>query len=1476
MRSPMATVCLCLLAAGCALAQPENLCPNPGAEVAGEGGRPAAWLGSVGNSEWATDEIHSGERSLKLAAAQEGTWSWTSDPIFLGDGPRSLAVSLWSRLDGVTGGGGAMVVVYHCDDAGERIEGGGGILSLGGAGEFVATRGWQQDVGFAEIPADVPTIRINLRLNSAAGSAWFDDIDLFAYAQGPLSAPRPLRRGIRLDGVGIVSCEGGDKPAGRILHALEQAGHPVELLAHDAVDFDAGERDLIVLGNLATSRAVEHLYLNYYTYEDRYYPGGGGWVLRPLVDPLGTGANILVVGASDEAGLQVGVERLLAAIAEAGAVLDLPLTVQIGEGWLGMRNYPWPGPGPYRAMVPAGEYLKTGDLEAAQAYRDYVFATWFTETDGSYADRQNTLHLIYHSRTMSWDLMDSCPVFSDEERLRIDNELLRLLRSNQGYGYAGLTSARYARGNHDIRNARSFYFGWRHFRKYYEPDLRPDLIAWTRKLEDFFGLVFSSWRTADEALSQHAVGGSHNCVLDVAFMQPQWASQFFADGYDRMMGDKAIACCNNLGQMVMLGDTNPTDYPSAIFAKLAWRHRDGRYQFMIDRRGMTQSTGDEAMRAFAVGVEPQVPVDHIGLRIFPLDDLILTMIRTHPGVDQSNGFDKISFREGFDPADEYMLVDGISGAGHAYEDANTIGEFSAHGRRWLLEFDRFNAPSASFHNAVTVARNGLGAAEIPYAAELLDSASGDGWAWTATRLPHYNGVGWTRHIAWFPGAYTFVLDDLAAEEPGDYSFVLGWRSVGYPAMRPGVFSAAQDEPEPGLLAFDGKALADAVTSTSGRVFSHKALTNTLFLGAGAEGDFIEMALTMPRDGDFEVLLTPQRHPQRGVVQLAIDGADVGAPVPLFGEESAADAPVSVGRLRLTAGEHAVRLTVVGANPEGTSWLVALRRLALRSGEPGDTDLEAARSRFFLGFPADVPATLDRDTEVMGPGLPEEPWRDQALNIVEQSMARRMAPGETACFVNAFCAQQGADVTGLELRRLSDRCALVRRGDDVALVGVAMAEPVEVGGLRLRGTLARVGAAGVRLHEAQATLDGRALESGAPPDADALRALLRRAWEEAGGEAAVAATPWEDLPRMAEEWSAELPSRPLALQVRGTDVAIGTEDGRVIVFTGTGAPVGEFATDGPVHALAAADLDGDGTPELLVGSDDEHVYALDADLSERWRTKLPFLGTQALFWSLYRSKVRALVADDLDGDGTPEVYAGAGDMNVHALDAEGGPTWHHECQWGVPSTLRVTEGLGDRKLLLAGNGLTSYAGRSWALDAGGHVAYEWRGLKSAAVQDAVAADLDADGVPTVFTGTARGDLYAWVPDASYPNWSWVRNFTRPVRTLTVLPTRPGLVAVGADSGTLAAFDEAGEMAWNLSLGGAVTHTALARHGGETLLAVGRRTGEVFLVTLDGALRAWFDAEGTLQEMTVADLDGDGDDEIIVATDAPGRVTLIGTR
>ena len=73
--------------------------------------------------------------------------------------------------------------------------------------------------------------------------------------------------------------------------------------------------------------------------------------------------------------------------------------------------------------------------------------------DSTLLNEDNALHLFFVRQMLSWDLMESCGVFSDAERLQIANYLLRVARSAQGVGYAGLRAGLYSRQNHGTRAA---------------------------------------------------------------------------------------------------------------------------------------------------------------------------------------------------------------------------------------------------------------------------------------------------------------------------------------------------------------------------------------------------------------------------------------------------------------------------------------------------------------------------------------------------------------------------------------------------------------------------------------------------------------------------------------------------------------------------------------------------------------------------------------------------------------------------------------------------------------------------------------------------------------------------------------------------------------------------------------------------------------------------------------------------------------
>ncbi len=77
----------------------------------------------------------------------------------------------------------------------------------------------------------------------------------------------------------------------------------------------------------------------------------------------------------------------------------------------------------------------------------------------------------------------------------------------------------------------------------------------------------------------------------------------------------------------------------------------------------------------------------------------------------------------------------------------------------------------------------------------------------------------------------------------------------------------------------------------------------------------------------------------------------------------------------------------------------------------------------------------------------------------------------------------------------------------------------------------------------------------------------------------------------------------------------------------------------VHATLAADVDGDGRPEVAVGADCFYVHLFGEDGTERWRRNL-------------QAPVRRLLAVDMNRDGRPEIAAGCEDGSVWVLDGEG--------------------------------------------------------------------------------------------------------------------------------------------------------------------------------------------------------------------------------
>jgi hypothetical protein len=166
----------------------------------------------------------------------------------------------------------------------------------------------------------------------------------------------------------------------------------------------------------------------------------------------------------------------------------------------------------------------------------------------------------------------------------------------------------------------------------------------------------------------------------------------------------------------------------------------------------------------------------------------------------------------------------------------------------------------------------------------------------------------------------------------------------------------------------------------------------------------------------------------------------------------------------------------------------------------------------------------------------------------------------------------------------------------------------------------------------------------------------------------------------------------------------------------------------------ADLDGDGTTEVVIGSTDKRIYVFNHDGTPRWvfPTDDMVLGTPAV--------------GEIDPSvGGLEIAVGSGDRYLYLLDADGNLLWRRPTGWTLRSSplLADLDGNGDVEILAG-----SDDDRVWAWHHDGTLVGGWPQTVGADVLAAVqVGDLDGDGSPEVVAGADDAQVWAWHHDGT---------------------------------------------------------------------------------------------------------------------------------
>lgn len=707
---------------------------------------------------------------------------------------------------------------------------------------------------------------------------------------------------------------------------------------------------LIALGNRSTNRTIGELYNLYYTILDLRYPGPGGYVVRTLHNPFGNGCNVIFVGGSDPTGIEAGTEVLIAKLRSAGAQ---PGTLRIG--WLAeiklgqgitvptdLRQFEtWEASAGYGSVGYFGwnslskrlaMYYLTGDEFQARefirlAFPDAQAFQEITEIDEERIEnKQDPLagpyHYNAHLMILFWDLVEESPVFTDAERLRVTNAFARQLNHRREEGVYGLTAPPAGVGSrHGQWSALSLYCLGRYFQKDYPNPIWQHCVEASK-------LYFAS-------LQEHSWlhGESDNLFWYNTALAPILTYMVLTG--DRKPLENGVLSELLRGQEILISGRQPDwalKYAALDYLhKAAYLTQDGRWLTYRDRTGLP-------LDRFRLGqsfwpeehLQPVPPEDLVGrwsIQFLPRP----AWRERNTGFKPEESFYFASFRSAPDAAGDFILLDGFNGASRNPYHTFAILELRLGGRTLL-------GPQ-SYRNQVLTKADGMVEPQVAMDAALRYAEVVGETATAIGEVPQAAFCNWRRILAQRIGRYALIVDDLTFRTDSDNMEVqILWEGAGSWRADPDGGTLRLEEAVPPAVPPGWKSLrALDLPCTSGpadpTMMVRLESIGILLLRATEPGAWLEMPFQLAEPVQGELFVDFINYVDRGLVRVFLDGRSVGEEYDHYAT-SATPGRLLLGRYDLAPGDHRLRVEVVARHPGVEKCYIGLAGLSIRpAGAP---------------------------------------------------------------------------------------------------------------------------------------------------------------------------------------------------------------------------------------------------------------------------------------------------------------------------------------------------------------------------------------------------------------------------------------------------------------------------------------------------------------------------------------------------------------